>query len=465
LDTETLLREVTDYCRRTGMAESTFGRHSVNDGKFVSRLKLGGRITLQTVDRVHAFMQQPPPPRIYAPARRRDGTSEAAPVAAKAEAIDPERNFRFYDNRQKYLMFVNTCSEKREVANRVALELANIHPRPPAVRIFDAGVGDGTVLTRVLRSMHRRFEHVPHYVVGKEISLEDVRLTLEKMPDRFHEHPATVLILTNLNYAEAPYLLPSSVTAATSLVWHELALRGSTAAEFEEQISALEPFLAANWRASVSKKSGNPIYEKPVVLVIYLEHCRFLLDQVIPRRGAIHADYDLVIASQPYRARASAEFKARKVIAPLALGLAPGGRLIGIHSAGDDPGLEIVQKVWPNEQPFATTRHDILRETRTVLGAKARYFNFNALPDERSHFQYEMYTLPNEIDAEATSIGTSTLFAAWNDAAYVAQIEDDRLTQAMVDNKYLDATRDVLRKYNGLWFRDESYVISRKRDM
>jgi hypothetical protein len=29
---------------------------------------------------------------------------------------------------------------------------------------------------------------------------------------------------------------------------------------------------------------------------------------------------------------------------------------------------------------------------------------------------------------------------------------------------YLDATREVLRKYGGLWFWDESYVISRKRD-
>ena len=29
---------------------------------------------------------------------------------------------------------------------------------------------------------------------------------------------------------------------------------------------------------------------------------------------------------------------------------------------------------------------------------------------------------------------------------------------------YLDATRDVLRKHNGLWFYDESYVISRRRD-
>jgi hypothetical protein len=466
MNAQSLLRQVSDFCRQTGMAESTFGRHAVNDGKFVSRLRMGGRITLETVERVNNFIAQRAgqEPSFIAPSRHKpDEPVEATVTPISLLQNRPEKNFRFYDNRQKYLMFVNTCSEKRVVANRVALELANIRPRPPAVRVFDAGVGDGTVLTRVMRVMHQRFEHIPHYVVGKEISLEDVRLALEKMPDRLHEHPATVLILTNLYYREAPYLLPDSVEAASSFVWHEVALRGSTAADFEEQINALEPFLAKNWRATISKKSGNPTYEKPIVLVLYLEEFRFLLDQVIPKRGAIRADYDLVIASQPYRAQASAAFKAQKVISPLALSLAPGGRLIGIHSAGEDPGLEIIQRVWPDEQPFRTTRHDILRETKTAMGAKARYFNFNAYSDERSIFRYEMYTLPHEIDAE-TPIGTSTLFAAWNDAAYVAQIEDERLARAMGDTGYLEATREVLMKHGGLWFRDESYVISRKRD-
>jgi len=58
--------------------------------------------------------------------------------------------------------------------------------------------------------MHRRFERMPFYVVGKEISLEDVRSHLRKY-GWFHEHPATVLVMTNLNYAEAPYLVPNQL--------------------------------------------------------------------------------------------------------------------------------------------------------------------------------------------------------------------------------------------------------------
>jgi hypothetical protein len=88
-------------------------------------------------------------------------TTTPAPQAQTLADPTPAQNFRFYDNRQKYLMFVNTCSEKRVVAERVVHELGYVHPRPPAVRLFDAGVGDGTVLARVMRGMHQRFETLP----------------------------------------------------------------------------------------------------------------------------------------------------------------------------------------------------------------------------------------------------------------------------------------------------------------
>jgi len=378
-----------------------------------------------------------------------------------AAGPDPEKNFRFYDNRQKYLMFVNTCSEKWVVAKRAADEMAKLTPRPPALRLFDAGMGDGTVLTRLMRNMHSRFERVPFYVVGKEISLEDVRLTLEKMPDRFYEHPNTVLVVTNMHYAEAPWLNPKS--GPDSVIWHEVALQGATASEFDAEIESLQPFLAANWRAKISETSGNPVYERPVVLVLYREDCRFLLDQLLPKRGTTRADYDFVLASQPYRARAATAFKAKRVVAPLARALAPGGRLLGIHSHGGDPGMEIVQQIWPDEQPFISDRHALLSATRDELGEDAAAYSFIAGSDGAALFRYDMHTLPGEIEGvEASSIGTSTLWAAWNAATYVAQIEDERLTEAMATDAYMTATREVLKRRGGLWFIDESYVIARR---
>ncbi|MDP6345888.1 MAG: hypothetical protein QF491_20300, partial [Alphaproteobacteria bacterium] len=340
------------------------------------------------------------------------------------------------------------------------MELSHIQVTPPALRLFDAGMGDGTVLTRTMRHMHRRHPTVPFYIVGKEISLEDVRLTLEKMPDRFFEHPATVLVITNLYYTEAPSLKPRSLAAAASLNWQEVSLEGSTAHDFEQQIVDLQSLLTDGWQVRASAKTGNPLYVRPSVLVLYREDHRLLLDQVIPRPGQAQGAYDLVVASQPYRARMPLDFKVERVLAPLALSLAPGGRMLTVHSHGHDPGLEVIRRVWPDEDPFRHDRHQILGGLKDILSRQQRDLTFKAYADKRALFRYEMHTLPSEI---GNNIGTSTLFAAWNAANYVAQIEDSRLEEVMSDHRYLDATRDVLHERGGLWFNDESFVVSRRR--
>lgn len=368
--------------------------------------------------------------------------------------------FRFYDNRQKYLAFVSTCNEKQAISRRAGYELSYLKPTPPALRIFDAGMGDATVLSRLMRSTHRAFPTVPLLAVAKEISLEDVRRGLEKMPDRFQEHPATVLVITNLNYAEAPRLMPRDMPSAAALNWQEVRLTGHSAHEYAEQIDELEPTLSYGWQTKASPKSGNPVYVRPSVLVIYREDHKFLLDGVIPKPGRGFESYDLILASQPWRARMSAQFKAQKVLAPLVRSLASGGRLLAVQSYGHDPGLEIIRRLWPGENPFQVDRHALLAALRAELGRDARDFTLTGLADEKAVFRYHMHTLPTEI---RDRIGTSTLYAAWNAAIYVSQIEDERLESVVQNGAYLDATQAVLQEHNGLWFNDESFVVTRRR--
>jgi hypothetical protein len=384
-------------------------------------------------------------------------SSDSAKPVAAAQAPVP---FRFYDNRQKYLAFVSTCNEKSAIARRVSHELAHIRPLPPALSVFDAGMGDATVLSRIMRNIHRVHPTVPLLAVAKEISLEDVRLGLEKMPDRFVEHPATVLVITNLNYAEAPRLMPRDTHMAAALNWQEARLTGNSAYEYMEQIEELGPLLADGWQTKTSSTTGNPVYQRPSVLVIYREDHKFLLDAVIPKPGRTFEHYDLIVASQPWRARTSAALKAQKVLAPLVRSLTPGGRLLAIQSAGGDPALEIIQKLWPDENPFKVDRHALLAALKTELGRDAREYTFNAQTDEKALFRYHMHTLPSEI---TDRIGTSTLFAAWNAAIYVNQIEDERLEPMVTSGAYLEATQSVLREQGGLWFNDETFVVSRRR--
>src|ERR1700754_3540823 len=113
---DAILQEISDFCAPRGVAESTFGRRAVNDAKRASRLRNGGRITTETLDRIRGFMashqgkpalsrplvieRQPP---LRAPVR----AEGPVPITHATGPQDPQRNFRFFDNRQKYLLFVN----------------------------------------------------------------------------------------------------------------------------------------------------------------------------------------------------------------------------------------------------------------------------------------------------------------------------------------------------------------------
>jgi len=366
--------------------------------------------------------------------------------------------FRFYDNRQKYLQFVTTTNEKWKVAERTARELVNLRPEPPALRVYDAGIGDGTVLAHLMRAMHQKFPTIPFYVVGKEISLEDVRLTLDKLPDRFVEHPQSVVVVTNLHYAESPALRPNTAEKQERMVVEYVELDGTDSYSYGEQLRSMEDFLVENWKVAPSETTGNPLYVIPAAMVVYRRDQKFALDNVIPRDGDYKADFDLIVASQPWRSRTAADFKVSKILCPLSRSLRTHGVMLGIQSLGDDPGLEIIEAIWPEEKPFPVDRHELLHVLHNELGDAARDFDLMAMPDVQSILTYEMHTLPSEI---GLSIGTSTLFAAWNAAIYVAQIEDQRVEEAALDGRYLEATADVLQKRGGLWFNDETFVVRR----
>jgi hypothetical protein len=202
------------------------------------------------------------------------------------------------------------------------------------------------------------------------------------------------------------------------------------------------------------------MYATPSVLVISRQDHHFQLTDIIPAKGAGRAEYDIVLAAQPYRARLSADLKVRYVLEPLTRSLAEGGRLLVIQGHGDDPGMEIIHGIWPDESPFRTPRDSLVATLKTSLSGREKGIVYPSAGDSQLLFTYRLLTMPTEVD---NRIGTSTLLAAWNAAVYVSQIEDDRLHAAMTGDAYLDGTRQVLQKHSGLWFTEEAFVIARRR--
>jgi hypothetical protein len=361
---------------------------------------------------------------------------------------------RFFDTRAAYTMFVHATDEKKVVADRLGREVDHLTIRQPGLRVFDAGMGDASVLDQLMRRIHVDEPHIPWLVVAKEISIEDLRQALMRLPDRFIEHPELVFVVTNMKFSEAPWLRPGD---DREVRWTEVPLRGKTSHEFSSQIRDLFDSLAEDWEVDTSAATGNPVHRHPAVLVLYREDRRFILQNTIPRPGGYDGGFDLVVMSQAYRAKTPVEKKVRLVMVPLARALAPGGRLVGIQSYGGDPGGDIVKGVWPGEDPFPYGRRQIIEEARRQLGEEE--FEFWELDDDESIFQYSMHTMASQ---ETEHIGTSSLVAAFTSAAYVAQIDERRLSEAMATGAYLDVTRKVVESHGGVWFRDESFLVTRK---
>ena len=132
--------------------------------------------------------------------------------------------------------------------------------------------------------------------------MEDVRLGLEKLPDRFVEHKNTVFVISNLNYVESTSLKSNDKKKQKKMNWKTVKLKGNSSLDFSNQLRKLnQEFLSKKWQIQRNPKNGNPTYKEPSVIVIYRKDQEFSLKNVIPKKNNGKNSYDLIIASQPYR--------------------------------------------------------------------------------------------------------------------------------------------------------------------
>ena len=354
------------------------------------------------------------------------------------------------------MLFVTTTNEKTIIAKKVSPIIDKIKPKNPGLKIFDAGLGDGTLLMNVLRSCHRKFPTIPFLVVGKEISLEDVRLTVEKLSDRFIEHPNMVFVLTNLHYNEATKFKSQNLKKQKKIFWKNIRLSGNSSYQFNQQLNNFDSLLKKNWQVERNPINGNTTYKNPSVLVIYRQDHEMLLHNLIPSINSNINLYDLIIASQPYRSRISEEKKCQYVINPMINSLSRGGKLFIVHSFGNDPGSKLIKKIWPKDNPFPTLGNKIIKYLNSNFD---REFLQNLIIHKPKIFKYNLRALPNEIE---NGISTSLIFSAWNNINYVNQINDDKIKIAEKNSKNFDFLAKLLKRNDGLFFNDEILLIEKK---
>lgn len=459
-----LILQIEHFCDKHDIAETTFGRLAVNDGKFVGRVRNGSKVSDRLLSRVAVFVESVSDGSrvIVGRSRRRHEvarTETIKQISEQQSIASPPRSAGYHEEREKRMVFTNSCNEKWVIADRALQATNDIKVSQPGFRIFESNLGEGRTLARLLRGLHKTHPTIPFLVVAKKHGLDDLRVSMGNMIDRFLEHPMTVLVITNMYFREAVSFFAQSMPVAMSINWKEVALEGTTGFDFQNQISALHEDFSEDWSV-IRGDSGQVEYERPNVLMIYRQDHRFLLNEIIPKPGYHAPQYDFILASHAYRHAAEYAIKIERVLLPLSTNLAPGGKMLVIQSHDQNPAREILDEFWSRKEVPIESRERLIQSLKKMLSTNRGDYRFSGITDNKSLFRYDMHSLPRDPHEH---IGTAALQNAWDNAVYVGQVPHNLVDKIVRDptKRYIDVTRDVIEKNQGLWFTNESFVVTR----
>ena len=463
-DVKSLIEAINAFCDKFGIAQSTFGRLAVNDGKLVNRMSKGSWISPTTEERVQKFMEKAEKGEIVLQGRPRRKKAESnaytmAELVNKESTVRTPGSFVLHEQKQRSHVFAATTNESWVNGDIIAEDIVKLAAKKKRLRLFFSPMDSGVTVARALRAIHAHFPDLPVLLVIKGWGLEDLRNTMGRMVDRISEHPKTVLVLTNLYTREAVTLSKTAKEGPDDLIWRDVSLTGANSYDFQKQTAELFPILANEWTVRQGEDDF-PVYARPSVVTIYREDQREALDHLIPREGQSDLEFDYCFLNHPFLHSHTMKFRIDYILQPVVRHLAVGGQIKVVQSFGSDPAHEIVRKVWPDEKIENISRHDIMSALKKALGGDLKELSFQGMTDARSLFRFDMHTLPVITDADGATL---LLQSAWGNAVFFTQMNEDMAEKAMREGRNcLDVTHDVLKQHGGLWFVNESFSILRK---
>ena len=276
------------------------------------------------------------------------------------------------------------------------------------------------------------------------------------MPDRFVEHPNLLLIMTNVKFSELGYIETSSKIKNKKVKEYNLILKSDNSFDFNDQITGtkLGNFIKKNWGIEIDK-IGRTSYSNPCIIRIYREDNERYLQHFI-KHDYKNNNYDLIIASQAYRAASSVKVKVNNVIGPLMKLLNKSGKLLITHSCGGDSIQKILKLAFKDKEAFPNTAKDIIEYLKNNPIVENNKFNFG-LP--KSYF-FNFRKTPDQTVSELFGHNTD---AKWASILYVGQILEKDIHEAENNSKLLNKIKKSINNSGKILFENEMFSITRIR--
>lgn len=356
---------------------------------------------------------------------------------------------RFYDSRLSYLSFVQNTNEKKIISKKIYPYIEKL-PKKKVTRFLDAGIGDGTITSNIIKKFHDVHPNSLLLITGKEISFEDVFNSLIKFPDRFVEHPKLAITLTNMKFAELGLLSPTNENLP--IIKKNIVLKGKNAYEFEQQLEKLDSFINKNWGFDIDD-NGRTAYVRPCLINIYREDCKELIEKNIPKTHKKN-EYDFILASQAYRSRSLTKSKIANVIKPLACALKKNGTLIITHSAGNDSVTSILNNRFVKADLFPDDGRSILKFINQNKSLNGNTYQFS----KPKNYSYSFRKIPSEI---VNQMSSSSLDSKISNLFYIGQLSNDEKNLILDDQKKINKLKKLILNQDRIIFNNEIFSIKK----
>jgi len=363
---------------------------------------------------------------------------------------------RFFDDRLKYLSFIQNTGEKKAISEKIYSHIASLSQNKSYLRVLDAGTGDGTIFSNIVKSFHRYHPYTSLLITGKEVSYEDLKNTLEKTPDRFVEHPNLLITMSNVKFSELGSIESSNKIRDKRVKKFNLVLKSDNSYDFNSQISGakLGNFIKKNWGIEIDNK-GRTSYSSPCIIRIYREDNERHLKQFLGNDYK-NNKYDLIVASQAYRAAASVKVKVNNVIGPLMRLLNKSGKLIVTHSCGGESVQRILKLAFKNREAFPNTAKDIIEYLKDNPFGENNIFKF-ANPVS---YYFKFRKSPDQTVTELFGHNTD---AKWANILYVGQIPEKDILNIEANPRLYNKVKKAINNSGKIQFKNEIFSIVRQR--
>ncbi len=363
---------------------------------------------------------------------------------------------RFFDDRLKYLSFIQNTGEKKAISEKIYSHISSLSQNKSYLRVLDAGTGDGTIFSNIVKSFHRYHPYTSLLITGKEVSYEDLKNTLEKTPDRFVEHPNLLITMSNVKFSELGSIESSTKIKDKRVKKFNLVLKSDNSYDFNSQISGakLGNFIKKNWGIEIDNK-GRTSYSSPCIIRIYREDNERHLKQFLGNDYK-NNKYDLIVASQAYRAAASVKVKVNNVIGPLMRLLNKSGKLIVTHSCGGESVQRILKLAFKNREAFPNTAKDIIEYLKDNPFGENNIFKFvNPVI-----YYFKFRKSPDQTVTELFGHNTD---AKWANILYVGQIPEKDILNIEANPRLYNKVKKAINNSGKIQFKNEIFSIVRQR--